>query len=131
MRLTVASYAVRTASNRLDRLTSGVMICALTVAGSKKLGAWFGGRRSHEGGVSKEYVARCIGRFPECVPLSLPHVRARARADPTRRPCSGEITCEEPLLTIDRQIGVNVVHPEGRVRPLLTYECSHCVERAR
>ncbi|GAA5925021.1 hypothetical protein JCM3775_006344 [Rhodotorula graminis] len=78
-------------SNRLDRLTSGVMICALTVAGSKKLGAWFGGRRNHEGGVSKEYVARCIGRFPD-----------------------GEITSEEPLLTIDRQIGVNVVHPEGR-----------------
>ncbi len=25
-----------------------------------------------------------------------------------------EVTCEEPLLTIDRQIGVNVVHPEGR-----------------
>ena len=25
-----------------------------------------------------------------------------------------EVTCEEPLLTIDRQIGVNVVHPDGR-----------------
>ncbi|TNY23226.1 pseudouridine synthase [Rhodotorula diobovata] len=80
-------------SNRLDRLTSGVMVCALTVAASKKLGAWFGGRRNHEGGVSKEYVARCIGRFPD-----------------------GEVVCEEPLLTIDRQIGVNVVHPDGRVR---------------
>ncbi|BGP36133.1 hypothetical protein JCM10449v2_000031 [Rhodotorula kratochvilovae] len=78
-------------SNRLDRLTSGVMICALTVQASKKLGAWFGGKRSHEGGVSKEYVARAIGRFPD-----------------------GEVVCEEPLLTIDRQIGVNVVHPEGR-----------------
>ncbi|BGP12169.1 hypothetical protein JCM10213v2_000080 [Rhodosporidiobolus nylandii] len=77
-------------SNRLDRLTSGVMVCALTVDASKKLGAWFGGRRK-EGGVSKEYVARCVGRFPD-----------------------GEIVCEEPLLTIDRQIGVNVVHPEGR-----------------
>ncbi|GAA6054953.1 hypothetical protein JCM3770_004067 [Rhodotorula araucariae] len=78
-------------SNRLDRLTSGVMVCALTVEASKKLGAWFGGKRNHEGGVSKEYVARCIGRFPD-----------------------GETICEEPLLTIDRQIGVNVVHPEGR-----------------
>ncbi|GAA5991419.1 hypothetical protein JCM10908_003305 [Rhodotorula pacifica] len=78
-------------SNRLDRLTSGVMICALTVDASKKLGAWFGGRRNHEGGVKKEYVARCYGEFP-------PH----------------EVVCEEPLLTIDRQIGVNVVHPEGR-----------------
>ncbi|POY70497.1 hypothetical protein BMF94_6411 [Rhodotorula taiwanensis] len=78
-------------SNRLDRLTSGVMICALTADASKKLGAWFGGRRNHEGGVKKEYVARCRGRFPD-----------------------GEVICEEPLLTIDRQIGVNVVHPEGR-----------------
>ncbi|GAA6033732.1 hypothetical protein JCM8097_004403 [Rhodosporidiobolus ruineniae] len=78
-------------SNRLDRLTSGVMICALTVEASKKLGAWFGGRRAKDGGVKKEYVARCVGRFPD-----------------------GEICCEEPLLTVDRQIGVNVVHPEGR-----------------
>ncbi|GAA5827962.1 hypothetical protein JCM11251_005669 [Rhodosporidiobolus azoricus] len=78
-------------SNRLDRLTSGVMICALTVEASKKLGAWFGGRRNAEGGVKKEYVARCVGRFPD-----------------------GEVICEQPLLTIDRQIGVNVVHPEGR-----------------
>lgn len=31
-------------------------------------------------------------------------------------PTSGEVVCEEPLLTIDRQIGVNVVHPDGRVR---------------
>lgn len=52
------------ASNRLDRLTSGVMICALTADASKKLGAWFGGRRNHEGGVKKEYVARCQGEFP-------------------------------------------------------------------
>ncbi|BGP04257.1 hypothetical protein JCM10049v2_000055 [Rhodotorula toruloides] len=78
-------------SNRLDRLTSGVMVCALTAEASKKLGAWFGGRRNHEGGVSKEYVARCLGKLPD-----------------------GEILCEEPLLTIDRQIGVNVVHPDGR-----------------
>ncbi|GAA5873303.1 hypothetical protein JCM8547_007064 [Rhodosporidiobolus lusitaniae] len=83
-------------SNRLDRLTSGVMICALTVEASKKLGAWFGGRRAAEGGVKKEYVARVRGRFPD-----------------------GEIECSEPLLTIDRQIGVNVVHPEGR--PSVTY----------
>lgn len=24
--------------------------------------------------------------------------------------------CEEPLLTIDRQVALNIVHPEGRVR---------------
>lgn len=25
-----------------------------------------------------------------------------------------EVNCEEPLLTIDKQIGVNAVHPDGR-----------------
>ncbi|MBW0512561.1 hypothetical protein O181_052276 [Austropuccinia psidii MF-1] len=74
-------------SNRLDRLTSGVMICALTVEASKRLSKYF----STEGAVKKEYIARCRGDFP----------------DP-------EVVCEEPLLTIDRQIGLNVVHPEGK-----------------
>jgi hypothetical protein len=23
--------------------------------------------------------------------------------------------CEEPLLTVDRQMGLNIVHPEGKV----------------
>lgn len=31
---------------------------------------------------------------------------------------SEEITCEEPLLTVDRQMGLNIVHPEGKVRAL-------------
>ncbi|SGY17431.1 BQ5605_C015g07783 [Microbotryum silenes-dioicae] len=64
--------------------------CDLPLA-SKKLGAWFGGQRRDGGTVHKEYVARCVGKFPE-----------------------EEVTCEEPLMTIDRQIGINVVHPEGR-----------------
>lgn len=25
------------------------------------------------------------------------------------------MVCEEPLLTIDRQVGLNVIHPEGKV----------------
>jgi hypothetical protein len=29
---------------------------------------------------------------------------------------SEETTCEEPLLTVDRQMGLNIVHPEGKVR---------------
>lgn len=41
------------------------MVCSLTVQGSKDLGAWFGGDRIAEGGVKKEYVARCLGKFPE------------------------------------------------------------------
>ena len=55
------------AVNRLDRLTSGVMVCSLTVENSKKLGKWFGGERAAEGGVKKEYLARCKGRFPSYV----------------------------------------------------------------
>lgn len=74
-------------SNRLDRLTSGVMICALTNEASRGLSAYFG----QEGAVKKEYIARCRGNFPD-----------------------EEIVCEEPLLTIDRQVGLNVVHPEGK-----------------
>ena len=31
---------------------------------------------------------------------------------------SHEITCEEPLLTVDRQMGLNIVHPEGKVSAL-------------
>ena len=27
----------------------------------------------------------------------------------------GETVCEEPLLTVDRQMGLNIVHPEGKV----------------
>lgn len=51
------------ASNRLDRLTSGVMVCALTVEASRKLSTYF----STEGAVKKEYIARCRGQFPEYV----------------------------------------------------------------
>jgi len=28
---------------------------------------------------------------------------------------SKEVVCEEPLLTVDRQMGLNIVHPEGKV----------------
>lgn len=74
-------------ANRLDRLTSGVMVCATTLEASRFLGALF----ATEGAVQKEYLARVSGCFPE-----------------------EEVVCEEPLLTIDRQLGLNVVHPDGR-----------------
>ncbi|KAI0699526.1 pseudouridine synthase [Cerioporus squamosus] len=51
----------------------------------------FGFEKFVNGEVKKEYVARCKGKFPE-----------------------EEITCEEPLLTVDRQMGLNIVHPEGK-----------------
>ncbi|KAG6829820.1 hypothetical protein H0H92_003363 [Tricholoma furcatifolium] len=74
------------AVNRLDRLTSGLMIIPLTADRARQLTSEF-----MAGTVRKEYVARCKGEFP-----------------------AEEVTCEEPLLTIDRQMGLNIVHPEGK-----------------
>ena len=48
--------------NRLDRLTSGLMILALSGPASHDLATEF-----IEGKVRKEYVARVRGEFPECV----------------------------------------------------------------
>ncbi|KAH9485609.1 hypothetical protein JR316_0002519 [Psilocybe cubensis] len=72
--------------NRLDRLTSGCMIIPLSASRARQLTAEF-----MNGTVRKEYVARVKGKFP-----------------------SEEIVCEEPLLTVDRQMGLNIVHPEGK-----------------
>ncbi|KAI0740953.1 pseudouridine synthase [Earliella scabrosa] len=72
--------------NRLDRLTSGLMILPLNPALANTLS-----REFVNGEVRKEYVARCKGQFPE-----------------------EEVICEEPLLTVDRQMGLNIVHPEGK-----------------
>ncbi|KAJ8594230.1 pseudouridine synthase [Rhizopogon salebrosus TDB-379] len=72
--------------NRLDRLTSGLMIIPLNADLARSLSAEF-----VNGLVRKEYVARCKGEF-----------------------FVEEITCEEPLLTVDRQMGLNIVHPEGK-----------------
>ncbi|EKM53723.1 uncharacterized protein PHACADRAFT_148496 [Phanerochaete carnosa HHB-10118-sp] len=72
--------------NRLDRLTSGLMILPLSAQLAHTMAKEFAA-----GSVKKEYIARCKGEFPE-----------------------GETVCEEPLLTVDRQMGLNVVHPEGK-----------------
>ncbi|KAJ7799953.1 pseudouridine synthase [Mycena olivaceomarginata] len=72
--------------NRLDRLTSGLMILPLSSKCAKTMAKEFEVNTVH-----KEYVTRCIGKFPE-----------------------EEIICEEPLITLDRQMGLNVVHPEGK-----------------
>ncbi|PBK71297.1 pseudouridine synthase [Armillaria solidipes] len=72
--------------NRLDRLTSGLMILPTSTERARSLTKEF-----MDGTIKKEYVARCKGEFPE-----------------------EEVVCEEPLLTIDRQMGLNVVHPEGK-----------------
>ncbi|KAJ7072911.1 hypothetical protein C8F01DRAFT_1216338 [Mycena amicta] len=72
--------------NRLDRLTSGLMILPLSSKCANRMAKEF-----EVNTVRKEYVARCSGQFPE-----------------------EEITCEEPLLTVDRQMGLNIVHPDGK-----------------
>ncbi|KAJ3861695.1 pseudouridine synthase [Lentinula novae-zelandiae] len=72
--------------NRLDRLTSGLMILPTSSDCARKLTKEF-----VSGTVRKEYVARVNGRFPD-----------------------GDVICEQPLLTVDRQMGLNIVHEEGR-----------------
>ncbi|KAG6332971.1 hypothetical protein ID866_6114 [Astraeus odoratus] len=72
--------------NRLDRLTSGLMIVPLNADLARSLSAEF-----VNGAVRKEYIARCKGEFPV-----------------------EEVLCEEPLLTVDRQMGLNIVHPKGK-----------------
>ncbi|KAN0066320.1 hypothetical protein ACQY0O_000414 [Thecaphora frezii] len=72
--------------NRLDRLTSGIMVCATTKEAATRISTQF-----HSGFVNKAYVCRVRGEFPE-----------------------GEVVCKEPILTIDRQSGVNIVHPKGK-----------------
>ncbi|KAJ2918063.1 hypothetical protein MD484_g2398, partial [Candolleomyces efflorescens] len=73
-------------ANRLDRLTSGLMIIPLSPQRARLLTEEF-----TAGTVKKEYVARVRGKFPE-----------------------EELVCEQPLLTVDRQMGLNIVHPEGK-----------------
>ena len=51
---------LETVVNRLDRLTSGLMIVPLSSASANKLAVEFA-----SGEVKKEYIARVIGKFPE------------------------------------------------------------------
>lgn len=73
-------------ANRLDRLTSGIMVASTTAESAKKIGAAF-----EAGRVRKSYVCRVRGEFP-----------------------AEEITCSAPLLSLDRQTGVVISHPAGR-----------------
>ena len=57
--ISTMAHVVTSAVNRLDRLTSGVMIIPLNVPVAKTLFAQFA-----SGMVQKEYVARCKGKFP-------------------------------------------------------------------
>ncbi|KAL4400457.1 pseudouridine synthase [Malassezia pachydermatis] len=73
-------------SNRLDRLTSGIMVCSTTKEAACELGNDF-----NAGLVNKAYVCRVVGRFPD-----------------------GIVDCREPILSVDRQSGLNIVHPKGK-----------------
>ncbi|KAH9163785.1 pseudouridine synthase [Lactarius sanguifluus] len=45
-----------------------------------------------QGEVKKEYTARCSGEFP-----------------------AEEVVVDQPLLTVDRRMGLNIVHPDGKI----------------
>ena len=53
---------ISTAINRLDRLTSGLMIIPLSAARASSVSKEF-----IQGTIRKEYIARCKGKFPELV----------------------------------------------------------------
>lgn len=73
-------------SNRIDRLTSGIMVCSTKKETAHKLSEDF-----VMGKVRKAYVCRVQGKFPE-----------------------EELICKEPLVQCDRQTGVSVVHSIGK-----------------
>ncbi|KAL1919482.1 uncharacterized protein VTP21DRAFT_2175 [Calcarisporiella thermophila] len=72
--------------NRLDRLTSGLMILALTQEKARAME-----QQMQERTIRKEYLCRVQGRFPK-----------------------GDVECSEPILTVSHKLGLNTVHPEGK-----------------
>ncbi|KAI9596770.1 pseudouridine synthase [Syncephalis fuscata] len=69
-------------TNRLDRLTSGLMFIALTKQRAKQMEQAFRARK-----VQKEYVCRVLGNFHE------------------------RVICHEPILTVSHKLGLNAVRP--------------------
>lgn len=119
-----------TAANRLDRLVSGIMLIGTNRKAAQELGKAF----QTPGAVKKEYVARVTGRFPcnekqaaaarENASAELPdHTISGTPSDAAADEVAEDVLCEEPILTIDKQIGVNVVHPDGRVGDLSIQIC--------
>ncbi|RKO91316.1 pseudouridine synthase, partial [Blyttiomyces helicus] len=72
--------------NRLDRLTSGITLIARTKKKSQEMMVELSERR-----VQKSYLCRVRGEFPE-----------------------GKIQCDEPILTVNYKLGVNMVSPNGK-----------------
>ncbi|KAJ3060565.1 hypothetical protein HDU98_003494 [Podochytrium sp. JEL0797] len=72
--------------NRIDRLTSGILLIALTKKKANQLAT-----ELREREVSKTYLCRVRGKFPE-----------------------GTTPCLEPILIMSNKLGINIVHPTGR-----------------
>ncbi|KAI8369647.1 pseudouridine synthase [Radiomyces spectabilis] len=73
-------------ANRLDRLTSGLMLIALNGQRAKSLE-----EEMSAGQIRKEYVCRVVGEFPE-----------------------EEIICDQPIKTISFKLSMNYVHEDGK-----------------
>jgi hypothetical protein len=81
-----------------------------------------------KGMIRKEYIARVKGHFPMYVLAVFSHscrlsdgcsalgFATHVMLPVMRLRCSGQVRCDQPLLTVDRQMGLNIVHPEGKVR---------------
>ncbi|CAG2162355.1 unnamed protein product [Oppiella nova] len=80
--------------HRLDRLTSGVLLIARNTSTAQKFHEQI---RNHL--ISKEYVCRVVGKFPD-----------------------GVVTCDQPLETLSHKIGICIVDPKGK-------SCSTAFER--
>ncbi|KAI9209456.1 pseudouridine synthase [Polychytrium aggregatum] len=78
-------------ANRLDRLTSGLALIALTKEKSKLLMT-----EMMERNIRKTYLSRVKGEFP-----------------------MGDLICNEPILTVSYKLGLNIVSPDGK--PCTTY----------
>ncbi|KAJ9072230.1 DRAP deaminase [Entomophthora muscae] len=74
-------------ANRLDRLTSGIIL----IAQNPQVACEFE-RLMKGGSISKSYYCRVNGEFPE-----------------------GKIKCDEPIKTFSFKLGLNHVHPDGKL----------------
>jgi RluA family pseudouridine synthase len=74
------------ALNRLDRLTSGIMLLALNKTLAAKFQVQFLQRN-----ISKEYYCRVVGRFPD-----------------------GEITVDKPIIVVSPKHGLNRLREDGK-----------------
>lgn len=81
------------------------MIIPLTSQCATKISKEF-----QDGTIRKEYIARCNGEFSVFVVNFIILLDATYLSN-----SSGKVVCEEPLLTVDRQMGLNIVHPDGKV----------------